>query len=46
MSRTLSPALVADYKLHLPDKGILQRKLKELTEFVEEEDREDNGLDE
>ena len=30
MSRTISPMLVAEYKLQLPDKAVLQRKLKEL----------------
>ncbi len=30
MSRTLSPMMVAEYKLQLPDKVILQRKLQEL----------------
>ena len=35
LSRSLSPALIADYKLHLPDKKILENKLRELTEFAE-----------
>ena len=30
MSRTMSPMMVAEYKLQLPDKQILQRKLQEL----------------
>ena len=30
MSRTLSPMMVAEYKLQLPDKEVLQRKLQEL----------------
>lgn len=30
MSRTLSPMMVAEYKLQLPDKMILQKKLQEL----------------
>ena len=30
MSRTMSPMLVAEYKLQLPDKAVLQRKLQEL----------------
>ena len=29
-SRTLSPMMVAEYKLQLPDKAILQKKLQEL----------------
>ena len=35
MSRSLSPALVAEYKLHLPEKRILENKLRELTELAE-----------
>ena len=35
MSRSLSPAMVADYQLHLPDKKVLEAKLKELTEAAE-----------
>lgn len=30
MSRTMSPMMVAEYKLQLPDKNILQKKLQEL----------------
>ena len=30
MSRTLSPMMVAEYQLHLPEKSILQKKLQEL----------------
>lgn len=30
MSRTMSPLLVAEYKLQLPDKKVLQKKLQEL----------------
>ena len=35
MSRSLSPALVAEYKLHLPEKRILENKLRELTALAE-----------
>ena len=35
MSRSLSPTMIADYKLHLPDKDILEKKLRELTELAE-----------
>lgn len=35
LSRSMSPALIADYKLHLPDKHILETKLRELTELAE-----------
>jgi len=38
LSRSISPALVADYKLHLPNKAILENKLRELREFAENED--------
>ena len=34
LSRSLSPTLVADYTLHLPDKKLLQKKLRELTELA------------
>lgn len=30
MSRTMSPMMVAEYKLQLPDKNVLQKKLQEL----------------
>lgn len=35
LSRSMSPALIADYRLHLPDKRILENKLRELTELAE-----------
>jgi len=35
MSRSLSPALIADYKLRLPNKQILENKLRELAELAE-----------
>jgi predicted nuclease of restriction endonuclease-like (RecB) superfamily len=34
LSRSMSPAMIADYKLHLPDKHILENKLRELTELA------------
>lgn len=41
LSRSLSPTLVSDYTLHLPDKKLLQEKLRELTELAyDEEDSE------
>lgn len=40
LSRTMSPTMVADYTLHLPDKRILQNKLRELTEQLALEDGE------
>lgn len=38
LSRTMSPTMVADYTLHLPDKKLLQNKLRELTELALEID--------
>ncbi|MCL2378186.1 MAG: PDDEXK nuclease domain-containing protein [Defluviitaleaceae bacterium] len=35
LSRSLSPALIADYKLRLPDKKVLENKLRELAELAE-----------
>ena len=32
LSRSLSPTMVAEYQLHLPDKKLLQSKIKELEE--------------
>ena len=39
MSRTMSPMLVSEYKLQLPDKKVLQKKLQELVNIpmIEEE---------
>lgn len=38
MSRTLSPMMVAQYQLQLPDKDVLRRKLQELASLPEIED--------
>lgn len=38
LSRHLSPTLVAEYQLQLPDKKVLQAKLHELTEQLENND--------
>ena len=35
MSRSMSPMLVAQYQLQLPDKSILQKKLQELINIPE-----------
>ena len=42
MSRTMSPMMVAEYQLQLPDKIVLQRKLQELINIplIEENDEE------
>ena len=46
LSRSLSPALVADYQLHLPNKALLTEKLRELKELadVEIEDRLEDSM--
>lgn len=41
MSRTLSPMLVSEYQLQLPDKKILQRKLQELFSIPQIEEVEE-----
>ncbi|MCY1311017.1 YhcG PDDEXK nuclease domain protein [compost metagenome] len=39
LSRTLSPTLVSEYKTKLPDKKLLERKLREIfLDFGEETD--------
>lgn len=38
LSRSLSPTLVSDYKLCLPDKKLLEEKLREITESTSEDD--------
>jgi len=35
LRRSMSPALVANYQLHLPDKKILENKLRELVEIAD-----------
>ncbi len=42
LSRSLSPTLVSDYKLNLPDKKLLQSKLKELADLAIENDTADD----
>jgi len=41
MSRTMSPMMVAEYELRLPDKKVLQKKLQELVNLplIEEGER-------
>jgi hypothetical protein len=41
LSRSLSPAMIAEYQLHLPDKKMLEAKLRELSEVAELEVSED-----
>ena len=40
------PTMVADYTLHLPDKAILQNKLRELTELALESGEGNEGDEE
>ena len=40
MSRSMSPMMVAEYKLQLPDKKILERKLQELISTAEISDKD------
>ena len=42
LSRSLSPALIADYQLHLPNKTLLTEKLRELKELADVES--DDGV--
>jgi predicted nuclease of restriction endonuclease-like (RecB) superfamily len=41
LSRSLSPAMIAEYQLHLPDRRVLQAKLRELTDVAALESGED-----
>ena len=46
LSRSLSPAMIADYQLHLPDKALLTEKLRELRALADvEAEYESNGQD-
>lgn len=42
LSRSMSPTLVADYQLHLPEKALWENKLRELTELAEAEETEED----
>jgi predicted nuclease of restriction endonuclease-like (RecB) superfamily len=45
LSRSVSPALIADYQLHLPNKTLLENKLRELKELAELEEEEDEEIE-
>lgn len=45
LRRSLSPTLVAQYQLHLPNKALLENKLRELTEIAESEGETDDTGD-
>ena len=40
MSRTMSPMMVSQYQLQLPDKEVLRKKLQELANIPQIEDKE------
>lgn len=42
LNRSMSPALVSEYKLHLPDKAILENKLRELQLLLNEKPDNEN----
>ena len=46
MSKTLTPSLVAQYKLALPDKKLLESKLKEIVELTQESKEDDVKISE
>ena len=43
LSRSMSPALVADYQLRLPNKVVLENKMRELKALAEPEDVDPDG---
>ncbi|MDR2728027.1 MAG: DUF1016 domain-containing protein [Chitinispirillales bacterium] len=45
LRRSISPALVANYQLHLPDKKLLEDKLREITEIAVSQENEDTVED-
>ena len=49
LSRSMSPALIADYQTHLPQKSLLAGKLRELRELADAgrlSDEDDGGGEE
>ena len=45
LRRSISPALVANYQLHLPDKKLLEDKFREITEIAVSQENEDTVED-
>ena len=43
LSRALSPAMVAEYEMQLPDKGLLQAKLHEFYQLLAPPENEEEG---
>ena len=43
LRRSISPALVANYQLHLPNKKLLEDKLRELTEIAEVQNADEDA---
>lgn len=41
LSRSLSPALIAAYKLHLPNKEVLENKLREIAGSADSKENEE-----
>ena len=44
LSRSISPTMIADYTLHLPQKSVLQEKLRELTNLALDNEVADKNL--
>lgn len=42
LNRSLSPALIANYQLFLPNKGVLENKLREIAESVDTRESNEN----
>jgi predicted nuclease of restriction endonuclease-like (RecB) superfamily len=45
LSRSLSPTMIADYQMHLPNKALLAEKLRELKELADANAEEDDDFE-
>ena len=45
LRRSMSPTLVANYQLHLPNKKMLEEKLREFAEIAESQENEDDSAE-